>query len=171
MSPPKHQVRNISEEDPNGPFTLGGGQRGSLRTLITSPEDETLRKRGRRRYRQDRRNNGGTATGTERSTYNPASTSCPRGNEQYDRNDDTQPPVVMQDDEQIVYDVQLNTSKLNYKSRENSFLGQMTRMEEEYIEEIKATTKEVNPQIQDVVFLSGVGYKTVRSSVERERSK
>jgi hypothetical protein len=51
----------------------------------------------------------------------------------------------MQDDEQIVYDVQLNTSKLNYKSRENSFLGQMTRMEEEYIEEIKATTKEVNP--------------------------
>ena len=47
----------------------------------------------------------------------------------------------------------------------------MTRMEEEYIEEIKATTKEVNPQIQDVVFLSGVGYKTVRSSVERERSK
>jgi hypothetical protein len=65
----------------------------------------------------------------------------------------------------------MNTSKLNIKSRENSFLGHMTRLEEEYIEEIKTTTEKVNPQIQDVIFLSGVGYKTVRSSVERERSK
>ena len=47
----------------------------------------------------------------------------------------------------MVYDVQLNTSKLNLKSRENSFLGQMTRLEEEYIEEIKITAAEkvVNP--------------------------
>jgi hypothetical protein len=51
----------------------------------------------------------------------------------------------MQDDEQIVYDVQMNTSKLNIKSRENSFLGHMTRLEEEYIEEIKTTTEKVNP--------------------------
>ncbi len=78
----------------------------------------------------------------------------------------------MQEEEQLVYDVQMNTSKLNIKSRENSFLGHMSRLEEEYIEEIKTTAeKVVNPQIQDVVFLSGVGYKTVRSSVERERSK
>jgi hypothetical protein len=79
----------------------------------------------------------------------------------------------MHDEEQMVYDVQINTSKLNLKSRENSFLGQMTRLEEECIEEIKITTAEkvVNPSIQDVIFLSGVGFKTVRSSVERERSK
>jgi hypothetical protein len=79
--------------------------------------------------------------------------------------------VVVQEEEQNVYDVQMNTSKLNIKSREGSFLDHINKIEEEYIEEIKATTERVNPQIQDVVFLSGFGYKTVRSSIERERSK
>jgi|LauGreDrversion4_2_1035121.scaffolds.fasta_scaffold71148_1 hypothetical protein len=46
----------------------------------------------------------------------------------------------------MVYDVQLNTSKLNIKSRENSFLGHISRLEEEYIEEIKTSAERaVNP--------------------------
>jgi hypothetical protein len=62
----------------------------------------------------------------------------------------------------------MNTSKLNIKSRENSLLENMNRLEEEFKEDSKPA---VNPQIQDVIFVSGVGYKTVRSSVERELQK
>ncbi len=92
MSPPRHHIRKITEEgqmvpaveeESNAPDTIMGKRqmlKGGLRTLITSPEDESLRKRGRRRYRQDRKINGGTATATERSPYNP-SNSCLRGNE------------------------------------------------------------------------------------------
>ena len=57
----------------------------------------------------------------------------------------------------------MNHSKLNIKSRENSLLANIKKLDEEYREMKKPFVdgKKKSGGVEDVVFYSGVGYKKV----------
>ncbi len=57
-----------------------------------------------------------------------------------------------------------NTSKLNLKSRENSLIENMRKLDDQYQEEIK-NIPPANPELKEVVFFSGLGYKSVKPEV------